>query len=47
MQVDDPTIPQTDKVVNIHHLDEICSPAVHVTGVAIPVTTIVYLLAFS
>ena len=46
-QVDHPTTPWTDKVVNIRHLDEICSPAVHITRIATPVTTIVYLLVFS
>ena len=46
-QVDRPTIPWTSEVVDSHCLDEICSPAVHVTGVAVPVTIIVYLLVFS
>ena len=46
-QVDHPTTQWTDKAVDILHPDEICSPAVHVTCVAIPVTIIVYLLVFS
>ena len=47
MQVDRPTTPQTDEVVNVRHLDEICSPAIHVARIAVPVTIIVYLLVFS
>ena len=47
MQVDHPSIARTGEVVNGHCLDEICSPAVHVAHVAIPVTVIVYLLVFS
>ena len=45
-QVDRPTIPWTNEVADSNCLDEICSPAVHVTRVAIPVTIIVYLLLF-
>ena len=46
MQVNHLTTPQTDEAVNVHHLIEICSPAVHVACVAIPVTINVYLLVF-
>ena len=46
-QVNRPTIPWTNEVVDSHCLDEICSPAVHITRVAVPVTIIVYLLVFS